>query len=62
LKSGGYEAIAHTHKIHLDVYNVVPLLTGKAKEDQRKEISYFSDDGDLPAQAIGGGGRIRTAE
>ena len=33
--------------VHLDGYNILPLLTGQADESPRKEIFYFSDDGDL---------------
>jgi arylsulfatase len=36
-----------TFKVHLDGYNLVPYLTGQAKESPRKEFFYFSDDGDL---------------
>ena len=49
LKKGGVEAIGRTYKVHLDGYNQLPLLTGKTKESPRKEIFYFSDDGDLTA-------------
>ncbi len=38
-----------TFKVHLDGYNMLPLLTGKEKEGRRHEIFYFSDDGDLTA-------------
>jgi len=41
----GYEGF----KVHLDGYNMLPYLTGKVKENPRKEIFYFSDDGDLTA-------------
>ncbi len=37
------------YKVHLDGYNILPLLTGKAEVSPRKEIFYFSDDGDLTA-------------
>jgi len=37
------------YKVHLDGYNILPLLTGDAAESPRKEIFYFSDDGDLTA-------------
>ncbi|MFT5702852.1 MAG: arylsulfatase [Rickettsiales bacterium] len=37
------------YKVHLDGYNFLPYLTGKEKEGRRKEIFYFSDDGDLTA-------------
>ncbi len=45
----GLEAGPMTYKVHLDGYNVLPLLTGKEKETPRKEVFYFSDDGDLTA-------------
>ncbi|MGD8699348.1 MAG: arylsulfatase [Gemmatimonadales bacterium] len=42
-------ALGRDYKIHLDGYNILPLLTGDADESPRKEIFYFSDDGDLTA-------------
>ena len=36
-------------KVHLDGYNILPLLTGKEEKSPRHEIFYFSDDGDLTA-------------
>jgi arylsulfatase A-like enzyme len=38
-----------TFKVHLDGYNLLPYLTGQAKESPRKEFFYFNDDGDLVA-------------
>ena len=35
--------------MHLDGYNILPMLTGETDESPRKEIWYFSDDGDLTA-------------
>jgi arylsulfatase len=35
--------------VHLDGYDMLPVLTGEAEEGPRKEIFYFSDDGDLTA-------------
>jgi arylsulfatase len=49
LKKGGVQAIGRSYKVHLDGYNILPLLTGKTDESPRKEIFYFSDDGDLTA-------------
>jgi arylsulfatase len=49
LKTGGVKAIGRTYKVHLDGYNFLPYLTGNAKEGPRREIFYFSDDGDLTA-------------
>jgi len=40
---------ARSYKVHLDGYNILPLLTGETKMSPRKEIFYFSDDGDLTA-------------
>jgi arylsulfatase len=49
LLKGGVQAIGRSYKVHLDGYNILPLLTGEAKESPRKEVFYFSDDGDLTA-------------
>ncbi len=49
LKAGGVSAINRTYKVHLDGYNFLPYLTGKEKHGPRKEVFYFSDDGDLTA-------------
>lgn len=45
----GLKAGAMTYKVHLDGYNFLPQLTGKEEDGPRKEIFYFSDDGDLTA-------------
>jgi arylsulfatase A-like enzyme len=49
LKKGGVQAIGRSYKVHLDGYDILPLLTGKAEKSPRHEIFYFSDDGDLTA-------------
>ena len=49
LKAGGVQAIGREYKVHLDGYNFLPYLTGETKTGPRKEIFYFSDDGDLTA-------------
>jgi len=49
LLKGDVKAIGRTYKVHLDGYNILPMLTGQTKEGPRKEIFYFSDDGDLTA-------------
>jgi arylsulfatase len=36
-----------TFKVHLDGYNLLPLLTGQTKESPRKEFFYFNDDSEL---------------
>ncbi len=43
----GHKAIGRDYKVHLDGYNFLPHLTGKEKEGPRKEVFYFTDDGDL---------------
>jgi len=45
----GYDANGKHFKVHLDGYNFLPYLTGKAKKGPRHDIFYFSDDGDLIA-------------
>jgi arylsulfatase len=45
----GYSAIGRDYKVHLDGYNFLPHITGKEGKGPRKEIFYFSDDGDLTA-------------
>lgn len=45
----GYSANGRDFKVHLDGYNFLPFLTGKEEKGPRKEIFYFSDDGDLTA-------------
>ena len=45
----GRRAIGRNYKVHLDGYNFLPYLTGKTQETPRREIFYFSDDGDLTA-------------
>jgi arylsulfatase len=49
LAKGGVKALGRSYKVHLDGYDLLPLLTGQTKEGPRKEIFYFSDDGDLTA-------------
>ena len=49
LKAGGFQAIGRSYKVHLDGYNILPLLTGQTEKSPRHEIFYFSDDGDLTA-------------
>jgi len=45
----GKTAGKRSYKVHLDGYNFLPYLTGKEKTSPRKEIFYFSDDGDMTA-------------
>jgi arylsulfatase len=45
----GKTMMGRNYKVHLDGYNSLPLLTGKVEVSPRKDIFYFSDDGDLTA-------------
>jgi arylsulfatase len=49
LMEGNVRAIGRRYKVHLDGYNFLPYLTGETDESPRKEIFYFTDDGDLSA-------------
>jgi len=49
LKRGGVRAIGREYKVHLDGYNILPMLTGETDKSPREEIFYFSDTGDLTA-------------
>jgi arylsulfatase len=42
-----------TFKVHLDGYDLGPYLRGEAQESPRKEMLYWSDDGDLMALRYG---------
>jgi arylsulfatase len=37
------------YRVHLDGYNTLPYLLGEEDDTPRREIWYFSDDGDLTA-------------
>ncbi|MGE0266349.1 MAG: arylsulfatase [Candidatus Obscuribacterales bacterium] len=45
----GYKVGDKTFKVHLDGYNCLPYLTGKAEKSPRENFFYFSDDGELTA-------------
>jgi arylsulfatase A-like enzyme len=45
----GYQAGPRTYKVHLDGYNLLPMLTGKGGAWPRKEFFYWNDDGQLVA-------------
>ncbi len=49
----GHTANGKNFKVHLDGYNMLPLLTGEVTESPRKEIYYFDDDGSLNAFRYG---------
>ena len=43
------EELGRDYRVHLDGYDLTPLLAGESEESPRQEIFYFSDDGDLTA-------------
>jgi len=43
----GYKAIGRTYKNHIDGFNLLPYITGEAKQSPRQLFFYFSDDGDV---------------
>jgi arylsulfatase A-like enzyme len=45
----GYTVGNKTFKVHLDGYNMLPLLTGQTIKDPRIEFFYFNDDQQLVA-------------
>ncbi len=49
----GHRAGSRTYKVHLDGYNMLPYFTGQVKEGPRKEMFYFTDDGQLSALRYG---------
>jgi arylsulfatase len=49
----GYKVGKMTYKVHIDGYNQLDYITGKAKESARDSIFYFSDDGDVVAVRLG---------
>jgi len=46
---GGHTIGDTTYRVHIDGYNLLPYLTGKADKSPRPGFVYFSDDGDLVA-------------
>ena len=45
----GYQAGDMTYKVHLDGYNLLPMLTGQEGDWPRQEFFYWNDDGQLVA-------------
>ncbi|TDH60394.1 arylsulfatase [Dankookia rubra] len=45
----GFTTQGKTYKVHLDGYNILPMLTGQTAESPRKEFFYFNDDGQMVA-------------
>jgi arylsulfatase len=54
LKAGMHnDTMNRDYKVHLDGYDILPLLSGETDKSPRKEVFYFSDDGDLTALRYG---------
>jgi len=49
----GHSTGGMTYKVHLDGYNMLPYFTGETDEGPRKEMFYFTDDGQLSALRYG---------
>jgi len=49
----GYKAGDKTFKVHIDGFNLLPYLTGEAKESPRNSFFYMSDDGEVVAVRSG---------
>ncbi len=45
----GYTVGSKTYKVHLDGYNMLPLLTGQTTKDPRIDFFYFNDDAQFVA-------------
>ena len=45
----GYTVAGKTFKVHIDGYNMLPLLTGQTTKDPRESFLYFNDDAQLVA-------------
>jgi len=49
----GHKAGSKKFNVHLDGYNMLPYWTGQETESPRKEMFYFTDDGQLSALRYG---------
>ncbi len=49
----GYKAGAKTFNVHIDGFNMLPYITGEAKESPRNAFFYVSDDGGIMAVRTG---------
>jgi arylsulfatase len=49
----GHQVGNRMFKVHIDGYNLLPYLSGEAKESPRKFFFYISDDGDILAIRVG---------
>ena len=50
-----------TYNVHLDGYNILPLLTGESETSPRKNFFYFNDDG-MPVAMRTGDWKLSFAE
>jgi len=48
----GYKVGDKTFRVHIDGFNMVPYLTGEAKESPRNYFFYVSDDGGIMALRV----------
>jgi len=49
LLKGSVRAIGRRYKVHLDGYNLLPLLSGEVERSPRHDFLYWTDDGDVAA-------------
>jgi arylsulfatase A-like enzyme len=49
----GYKVGNKTFRVHIDGFNMIPYLTGQAKESPRNYMFYVSDDGGVMALRVG---------
>ena len=49
LLKGNVRAIGRRYKVHLDGYNMMPMLKGDEERSPRKDFLYWTDDGDIAA-------------
>ena len=49
----GFNIGGRAYKVHLDGYNLVPYLSGKAEASPRQGFIYWSDDGECMAVRLG---------
>ena len=45
----GHRAMGRSYKVHLDGYNLLPMLKGEAETSPRSDFLYWTDDGDIAA-------------
>ncbi len=49
LLKGNVRAIGRSYKVHLDGYNLMPMLKGDEEKSPRSDFLYWTDDGDIAA-------------